>query len=294
MTSSASAHTQITFNRARRRLVHLGRRLAKRPAVAVSLLVLVGLALAILFPGLFTSADPYALNPVERLQPPSASHWFGTDENGRDIFGRIIYGARITVGLTLFAICLSLVIGVVIGSIAWLAGRGVDALLMRVTDVFLAFPQLILAMAIVAALGPGMIHAMIGISLAWWSQYARIVRSQIAVVKEREYVAAAVSLGQRPLLIVLRHMLPNAMTPVLVKASLDLGLIMLNLAGLSFIGLGASPPTPEWGAMIAGGRNLLLEYPWVTTFPGLAIFTTVMAFNFVADWLRDITDPRSS
>ena len=196
-------------------------------------------------------------------------------------------------GLTLFAIGLCLFIGLLIGSVAGLAGGWVDTLLMRVTDIFLAFPQLILAMAIVAALGPGMIHAMIGISLAWWSQYARIVRSQIMVVSEREYVAAAVALGQRPYVIVLRHMLPNAMTPVLVKASLDLGLIMLNLAGLSFIGLGASPPTPEWGAMIAGGRNLLLDYPWVPTFPGLAIFTTVMAFNFVADWLRDISDPRS-
>jgi peptide/nickel transport system permease protein len=139
-----------------------------------------------------------------------------------------------------------------------------------------------------------MVHAMIGISLAWWSQYARITRSQIMVVREREYISAAVSLGQRSYMIALRHVLPNAMTPVMVKASLDLGLIMLNLAGLSFIGLGASPPTPEWGAMIAGGRNLLLDYPWVPTFPGLAIFTTVMAFNFVADWLRDITDPRNA
>ena len=286
--------TRRTLNQTRRVPLWIWRRATEQPLVAISLVVLGGLAFAIAFPGLLTSADPYSLNPIERLQPPSARHWFGTDENGRDILTRIIYGARITVGLTFLAIGLCLLLGLTIGSIAGLVGGGwVDTFLTRVTDIFLAFPQLILAMAVVAALGPGMVHAMIGISLAWWSQYARIVRSQIVMVKEREYVAAAVSLGQRPHIIVLRHMLPNAMTPVLVKAFLDLGLIMLNLAGLSFIGLGASPPTPEWGAMIADGRNLLLGYPWVPTFPGLAIFVTVMAFNFVGDRLRDLTDPRS-
>jgi peptide/nickel transport system permease protein len=269
------------------------RHLTMRPPVMVSIVVLLAIAVAVAAPALLTSGDPYSLNPADRLQPPSSEHWFGTDESGRDLFTRIIYGAHISVGLAVFAICLSLLIGLVVGSIAGFAGRWVDAVLMRITDIFLAFPQLILAMAIVAALGQGMVNAMIGISLAWWSQYARIVRAQVVTVKEREYVTAAVSLGQRPLLIVWRHMLPNAISPVLVKAFLDLGLIMLNLAALNFIGLGAKPPTPEWGAMIASGRHLLLDYYWVPTFPGLAIFVTVMAFNFIGDWLRDLLDPQS-
>ncbi len=277
----------------RERIGGVARSLAKNPLVILAFVLLLVILFATLFPRLVTAKDPYTLNPAERLRPPSAEHWFGTDESGRDILARIVHGAKITIGLSWMAILISLAIGLVVGSIAGFAGGWLDNLLMRITDVFLAFPQLILAMAIVAALGQGMVNAMVGISLAWWSQYARIVRSGIASVKEREYVTAAISLGQKPLPIVLRHLLPNALTPVLVKSFMDLGLIMLNLAALSFIGLGAKPPLPEWGSMIAYGRRFLLDYSWVPTFPGLAIFVTVMCFNFIGDWLRDLFDPRS-
>lgn len=269
------------------------RHLAKYPLVIGAMVLLLVILTSTFFPRLMTDKDPYVLRAADRLLPPSAEHWFGTDESGRDIFVRVVYGARITIGLAWLAIVLSILIGLVVGSVAGFAGGWIDNALMRVTDVFLAFPQLILAMAIVAALGQGMVNAMIGISLAWWSQYARIVRSGIASVKQQEYIKAAYAIGQRPLRIVLSHMLPNALTPVLVKGFMDLGLIMLNLAALSFIGLGAKPPTPEWGAMIAYGRRFLLGYSWVPTFPGLAIFVTVMCFNFIGDWLRDLLDPRS-
>ncbi|MGE5606347.1 MAG: ABC transporter permease [Bacteroidota bacterium] len=269
------------------------RSLLGRPTNVFASIVLFFLILMSFCPALFTKDDPYALKPMERLQAPSFEHWLGTDENGRNIFTRIVYGTRTTVGLTLLSIILSLVLGVTVGLLAGYLGGIVEEVLMRFADIMLAFPQLILSMAIVAALGQSMTNAMIGISLAWWAQYARIMNAEVKVIKNQPYVSASVALGRHPIWILTRHIFMNAFTPVMVKAILDIGLIMLNLAALSFIGLGAKPPMPEWGAMIAWGRQYLLEYWWIPTFPGLAIFITVMSFNFLGDWVRDILDPRS-
>jgi peptide/nickel transport system permease protein len=264
-----------------------------KPTTIFSLFVLCIIAVVSISPSLFSRQNPYELRPLERLKAPSFEHWCGTDENGRDVFTRILYGARITVGLTFLSIFVSLAIGVVVGLIAGYVGGIIEDILMRLVDIMLAFPQLILAMAIVAALGQSMTNAMIGISLAWWAQYARIMHAEVKSVKNQPYITASIALGRHPIWILSRHIFPNSFTPVMVKATLDIGLIMLNLAALSFIGLGAKPPMPEWGAMIAWGRRYLLEYWWVPTFPGLAIFLTVMSFNFLGDWVRDVYDPRS-
>lgn len=266
----------------------------RRNAPAVLSAGYVGLMLLLaLAPQWFAGQDPYALSPRDRLQPPSLHHLFGTDEVGRDLYARVVHGTRLTLTLALFVVALSLALGSVVGSLSGIAPRWIDELVMRTTDIFLAFPQFVMAMAIVAVLSRSMLNAMLALAFIWWAQYARIVRAQVLSVKEEAFVEASRALGKGRLAILVGEIYPNCFGPVLVRATLDVSYAILILSGLSFIGLGAEPPTAEWGAILTRSRDYLIGYWWYPTFPGLAIFVTSMAFNFLGDAFRDVLDPRS-
>ena len=228
----------------------------------------------------------------ERFQPPSLRHLFGTDELGRDMFSRVLYGTRISLVVGILTIGLALAIGVPLGVMAGYTGGVVDEIIMRITDTFLSFPSLLLAMAISAMLGPNLRNAMIAIAISWWPWYTRLLRAEAISVKERDYVAAARAVGASWTRVVFKHVLPNSMIPVIIQASMDLGGVILTCASLSFLGLGAQPPTPEWGLMISTGRTFFLTSWWIVTFPGIAIFVAVLAFNLLGDGLRELLDPK--
>jgi peptide/nickel transport system permease protein len=253
-----------------------------------------GIAAAMsLAPQIFTGRDPNAIAFLERLKPPSPAHPLGTDENGRDVWARVVHGARPTLTAAVSLIGLSLVVGSLAGLVIGASGRRADEVLMRVTELFLAFPQIVWALALTSVLGRGLVNCVLALAVTWWAQYARLMRAQVLVVREREFVLASRALGQREWRILLRHLLPNCFSPVLVKATIDVSLAILLLAALSFLGVGAQPPLPEWGAMVTIGRKYLLDYPWYATFPGLAIFVVVLAFNILGERLRDVLDPSS-
>ena len=240
----------------------------------------------------FTSLrDPLAQAIEDRLQAPSAHYWFGTDELGRDVFSRVIYGARISLPIGFVVILFAVMAGSLVGASAGYFGGTYDLLIMRLADITLAFPSIVLALAIAAVLGPSLSNALIAMVLVWWPEYARLMRSQVLSIRNNEYVTASVALGGSHARILFLHILPNAFTPILVKASLDAGSAILNIAALSFIGLGAVPPTAEWGAMISSGRYQFYSW-WLTTFPGLAILTVVLGYNFLGEGVRDSFDPR--
>ena len=226
-----------------------------------------------------------------KLRPPDSVHWFGTDHVGRDIFSRVVLGARVTVQIALIITGMATLIGVPLGIIAGYVGGAVQEVIMRITDVFLGVPGLILAIGIVGALGPGIVNAMLALSLVWWPGYVRLVQAKTLSLKNEIYVEAARSIGASPLRIVFVHILPNCTSPIIVKASMDMGMAILAAAGLGFLGLGAQPPLPEWGAMISVGRFYLPDWWWFSTFPGMAIFIAVLGFNLLGDGLRDILDP---
>jgi peptide/nickel transport system permease protein len=270
----------------------------RRPAWRRSPLTVAGLALiailaviALLAP-LIAPANPLKQVLSTRLKPPSADHWLGTDQLGRDVLSRMIYGARISLLIGTVVVGLAASVGTFVGLVAGYVGGWLDEGLMRLTDVFLAFPALILAMAISGALGPSLTNAMIAIAVVSWPVYARLVRAQVLSLREREYVEAARGLGASAQRIVWRHILPNTLAPLLVQASFDMGGAILSAAGLSFIGFGTQPPTAEWGVMISEGRNYIATHSWLSLFPGLAILLTVAAFNLIGDGLRDALDPR--
>ena len=235
--------------------------------------------------------DPIDQDVEHRLAAPSATHWLGVDELGRDVFSRVLYGGRVSLPVAAIVVAVATVFGTLLGGAAGFAGHWVDAAAMRLVDVVLAFPSLILAMAIAAALGPSIENSMLALLLVWWPTYARQARGQALALKNREYVMAARGLGLPEFRILLRHVLPNSFAPLLVMMTMDFGTAIIITAALSFLGLGAVPPTPEWGAMVAEGRELTQQW-WISTFPGVAIFTVAMAFNFIGDGLRDIIDPR--
>jgi peptide/nickel transport system permease protein len=226
------------------------------------------------------------------LLPPSAEHWFGADKLGRDILSRIIMGARpaliIPIGVVLFAVLL----GAPLGALAGYKGGWLDEVIMRITDLFLAFPSLLLAMAIASALGRGLDKAAIALVVSWWPWYTRIARGVAVGLKERYFVEAAQAIGVSDAVIIFRHILPNTISPILVQATVDLGTVILAMGGLAFLGLGTQPPSPDWGLMVSDGRTYMLNQWWIATFPGLAIFIVVLAFNMLGDTLRDIFDPR--
>jgi peptide/nickel transport system permease protein len=229
-----------------------------------------------------------------RMLAPSLAHPFGTDGLGRDMLSRVIIGARPALAVSLLVVGLAMLIGVPLGALAGYRRGRVDALIMRVTDLFLAFPPLLLAMAIVAALGPGLDHAALALAISWWPWYARLARGTATSLRERSFVEAARSIGVSELTILRRHIVPNSLTPILVQATIDIGTVILAAGSLAFLGLGASPPTPDWGLMVAEGRTYILDQWWLSAFPGLAIFGAVLAFNLVGDLLLDLLDPRGT
>lgn len=267
------------------------RYLRANPVTIFGLALVLLLIVVALFAPAIAPFDPTALNPKVRLQPPSGVNWFGTDEGGRDIFSRIVFGSRYSLAAALVVLLLAVTIGTTIGLTAGFAGGAIDETLMRLTDMFLAFPALVLAMGISAALGPSLANSMIAIAIVWWPWYARLVRGQTLRLRQEQFVDAARAAGASDRHIVLRHILPNCMTPIIVQVTLDVGYAILTTASLSFIGLGAQPPTPEWGAMVATGKDYILDQWWLATFPGLAIFLTVMAFNLLGDGLQEALTP---
>lgn len=254
-------------------------------------LVLGLLAVAIGAPHL-TRYDPYRLNPLNPLTTPSRAHILGTDELGRDIFTRVIFGARISLTTGVVTVALAGLVGILLGSVSGVARGMVDNLIMRAADIFLAFPALILAMAVVAALGAGLQHAMVAIVFVWWPGYARLVRGQVLATVSRLFVEAAYAMGATKTRAVLRHILPQIVSPILVKASLDVGHAILLASSLGFVGLGASPPIPEWGTMLATARIYLLDQWWYATSVGFAIFVSVLSFSLMGEGLADLLDPR--
>jgi len=267
---------------------------AASPAALVGLVIILLLVLTGLLAPFIAPYDPYAQSLPDQLKPPSATHWFGTDEFGRDILSRIIYGARVTVGIVLLVVIIAAPIGLAIGCAAGYIGGRVDSVLMRLTDIALAFPRLVLALAFVASLGPGLDHAILAIALTGWPPYARLARAEALTLRNSDYIAAVRLLGASPARIVLLHVLPLCLPSLLVRATLDMAGIILIAAGLGFLGLGAQPPTAEWGAMLSAGRDYLLTAWWVATIPGLAIFVVSMGFNLMGDGLRDVLDPRQT
>ena len=228
-----------------------------------------------------------------KLQAPSLEHLMGTDELGRDIFSRVVYGARVSLSAALAAVGLSLVFGIPLGAIAGSFGGWVDNLIMRITDVFLSFPPLLLAIAMVAVMGSSLNNAILAIALSWWPWYTRLIRGQAISVKERKFVQAAETIGTGRMKIIFKHIIPNCISPVIVQASMDIGGVILTVASLSFLGLGAQLPTPEWGLMISMGRRFFPDSWWYCIFPGLAIFVTVLCFNLLGDAIREILDPKT-
>ncbi len=266
--------------------------LSRNPsAVAGAVIVLIMVFLAV-FASVLSPYNPIRISLAERLSAPSAAHLFGTDELGRDILSRIMYGARISLRIGILVVVIAGGIGAVTGAISGYVGQRLDNLIMRVMDVFLSFPPLVLALALAAALGPDLNNAILAVAFVMIPKFARLVRGEALAVKERQFIAAARAAGAKALWIILHHILPNCLASVIVLATLVLGEAILIAASLSFIGLGAQPPTPEWGAMVSVGRKFLMDQWWYATFPGLFILVTVIGFNILGDALRDVLDPR--
>jgi len=264
------------------------------PIAMLGFFIVLFLCLIALFAPLLTSGDGTTQELSNRLAPPSADHWFGTDELGRDIYDRIVWGSRVTLYIIFLVSIIVMPIGLIIGTTAGLLGGVVDATLMRITDIFLAFPRLILALAFVAVLGPGLENAVLAIALTTWSPYARLARAETLTLRNSEYILAAQIMGASKVRVLLAHIMPMCLSSTIVRLTLDMAGIILTAAGLGFLGLGAQPPLAEWGAMIASGRDYLLDQWWVPTIPGIAILVVSLGFNLLGDGLRDVLDPRSS
>ncbi len=268
------------------------RRLLRNRGALIGLAILALLALMALVARFVAPYEPNVMAPAQALQGPSSQHLFGTDQFGRDILSRIMYGARLSFQVGFIAVGIALVCGVVLGLLAGYYGRWVDATITMLIDIMLAFPGILLALAIVAVLGPSLLNLMVAVGIAAVPSYTRLVRGAVLATKEQAYVEAARAIGVSDRAIMFRHILPNVLAPVIVLATLGIGGAILVGAALSFLGLGAKPPTPEWGAMLSQGRNYLSIAWWITLFPGLAIMVTVLSINMLGDGLRDALDPR--
>lgn len=267
-------------------------RAVRQPSILLGLIVFAIFVLLALLAPVISPYDPLGQNVIAGLRPPSASYLFGTDKLGRDVFSRVIHGTRLALLSGTAVVLLAGVFGTLVGLIAGYLGSWVDQIMMRVTDIFFAFPALILSMAIAGALGRSLPNALIAISVVTWPVYARLIRGQVLSLKQRDFVLAAHTLGVPEWQIALRHLLPNTLTPLLVQASFDFGGAILSVAGLSFIGFGAQPPVPEWGVMISEGRNYIATQWWLATMPALAMLVVVVGCNLLGDGLRDLLDPR--
>ncbi len=269
-------------------------KLVRNPLALFGLAIVTLLVVMAILAPLFATHDPVAQALSDRLQPPlSPGHVLGTDEFGRDIWSRLVYGARVTLYIVLLVTITAPVFGLLIGTMAGYFGGWVDTVLMRLTDIFLAFPRLILALAFVAALGPGVENAVLAIALTAWPPYARVARAETLTVRTSDYIAAIRLQGAGSARILFSHIAPMCLPSVIIRVTLDMAGIILTAAGLGFLGLGAQPPLPEWGLMISSGRKFLFEQWWVATMPGLAIFIVSLGFNLLGDGLRDVLDPRS-
>jgi peptide/nickel transport system permease protein len=264
----------------------------KNPAAMVGLLIVLALLLMAAFAPLIAQHDPLAQALDQRLLAPSAKHWFGTDALGRDIFSRIVYGTRVTLVIVMLVVITVGPLGLLIGCAAGYFGGWVDTVLMRITDVFLAFPRLVLALAFVAALGPGLENAVIAIAFTAWPPYARVARAETMIIRNADYISAMRLQGASQMRIVLKHVVPMCVPSLIVRTTYDMAGIIIIAAGLGFLGLGAQPPIPEWGAMISTGREQIFDQWWVATFPGIAICVVALGFNLLGDGLRDVLDAR--
>ncbi|MFZ3577604.1 nickel transporter permease [Virgibacillus sp. DJP39] len=268
------------------------RRVTSSPLTMIGIIIVLIILLTAAFAPLIATHDPSEPAILDKLQPPSAEHYFGTDEVGRDIYSRIVYGTRISLRIGLLVVLISFPIGTILGAIAGYIGGRVDQFIMRITDIFLSFPGIILAMSIAAALGPSIENVLLALAATWWPWYTRIVRSSVLSLKNLEFIEASRALGANPFRILFKEIIPNSIAPATIQASLDLGMVILAAAGLSFIGLGAQPPSPEWGAMLSNSREILRDAWWAATFPGVAILITVLGFNLLGDGLNDVLDPK--
>lgn len=268
-------------------------RFVRNRAAAVGGAFVLVMVMAAIFAPVITRYDPADQDLMASLQGPSTEHWFGTDNLGRDLFSRVIYGARVTLPIAFLGVAAALVVGVPIGLLAGYARGLADTLIMRLTDILLAFPSLLLAIAITSALGIKLITISIAIAVFSLPGYIRLVRSEVLRLREREFVTAARSIGSPAPRVLFVHILPNSISPVIIQTSLNAAIAIITVSGLSFIGLGAQPPTAEWGVMLADGRGFMRIAPWVTAFPGIAIVIAVLGFNLLGDGLRDAYDPRS-
>jgi peptide/nickel transport system permease protein len=266
---------------------------SKNPIAMVGALIIIGLIMMAIFAPWIASNDGTTQVMTDRLKPPSAEYWFGTDEIGRSIFNRIIYGSRYTLYIVFLVSIIIMPIGMVVGIVSGYSGGKIDTFLMRLTDIFLAFPRLVLALAFVAGLGPGLEKAVLAIALTAWAPYARLARAETLMVRKSEYIEAAQLSGTSSFVILYRHITPMCMSSIIIRLTLDMSGIILSAAALGFLGLGAQPPTPEWGAMISTGRDYMLDQWWLAGVPGIAILIVSMGFNLLGDGLRDILDPRS-
>jgi len=266
--------------------------LLRNPLAVVGAIIIIGLIIAAVFAPWIAPYSPIGQNLSQRLLPPSAEHWMGTDELGRDIYSRVIYGSQITLTIVLLVAVIAAPLGLMIGAISGYFGGWVDRVLMGVTDVFLSMPKLILALAFVAALGPGINNAIIAIAITTWPSYARIARAETMTIRNAEFISAVQLQGASPLRIIVRHVLPLCTSSMIIRVTLDMAGIILTAAGLGFLGLGAQPPLPEWGAMISRGRSFILDQWWVATMPGFAIIIVSLGFCFLGDGLRDVLDPK--
>lgn len=298
-TSSAGLHAWLISDspesRRQARLGQLYRQwlaFKRNPMAVAGLAIIVLLLLVAAFAPLIAPFDPLAQALDKRLLPPSATNWFGTDALGRDIFSRIVYGTRITLVIVLLVVVTVGPFGLLIGAVSGYFGGWVDRLLMRITDVFLAFPRLVLALAFVAALGPGIVNAIIAIAITTWPPYARVARAETMVIRNQDYIEAMRLQGASRARIIWKHVVPMCMPSLIVRTTFDMAGIILTAAGLGFLGLGAQPPMPEWGAMISAGREQIFDQWWVATFPGIAICIVALGFNLLGDGLRDVMDAR--
>jgi peptide/nickel transport system permease protein len=268
------------------------RRFRRAPGALAGAAVVAAIVLLAAFAPLLAPSDPLAQHVALGAQAPSAGHWFGTDKLGRDVLARILYGARISIRIGFVAVGLAITAGTLIGLVAGYAGKRLDGILMGAMDVMLAFPSIILAIAITTILGPSINNLMLAVGIVYVPQYARLARSSVLAVKEHEYVEAARAIGAGTPAILARHVLPNILAPLLVQATLGIATAELEAAGLSYLGLGARPPAPEWGAMLNDARDYWLSAPWALVFPGVSITALVLGFNLLGDGLRDALDPR--
>jgi peptide/nickel transport system permease protein len=264
----------------------------RSPLTLLGIILFSGFILTAALASYIAPYDPLKLELMGAFQPPSKEHLFGTDELGRDILSRVLFGCRISLRVGVTVVAISLCIGTLLGGIAGYLGGVVDEIIMRFTDLVLAFPSIVLALALAAALGPGLNNAMFAISVTWWPWYSRLVRGQVLSIRETGFVEAARCVGASDIRILFRHILPNSFGPVIVNASMDFGWAILMTASLGFLGIGAQPPKPEWGVMINSGRIYFMDKPWMSTFPGLAILIVVLASNLIGDGLGEILNPR--